>query len=80
MSLVEYWVSEGLLPVDNDYHFFNDKALATFDTTQLKREVVWVESPVDTYNRGQYDLIKVQIIRPISRQQIPSVMTASLII
>ncbi len=77
MSLVEYWVSEGLLPVDNDYHFFNDKALATFDTTQLKREVVWVESPVDTYNRGQYDLIKVQIIRPISHQQIPVVMTAS---
>ncbi|MQW22899.1 MULTISPECIES: Xaa-Pro dipeptidyl-peptidase [unclassified Lactococcus] len=77
MTLVEFWVSEGLIPVDNHYHFFNDKALATFDTTQLRRETVWVESPTDTFNRGENDLIKVQIIRPDFEGEIPSVMTAS---
>ena len=77
MSLVEFWVSEGLLPVDNTYHFFNDKSLATFDTTRLKREIVWVESSVDTFGRGQNDLIKLQIIRPDYAGTIPAVMTAS---
>lgn len=77
MTLVEFWVSEGLIPVDNHYHFFNDKALATFDTTQLRREIVWVESPTDTFNLGENDLIKVQIIRPDFEGEIPSVMTAS---
>lgn len=77
MTLVEQWVSEGLLPVDNHYHFFNDKSLATFDTTALKREVLWVESSVDTLARGQYDLIKIQIIRPSFEGKLPVVMTAS---
>jgi X-Pro dipeptidyl-peptidase len=77
MTLVEHWVSEGLLPLDNHYHFFNDKSLATFDTSQLIREVVYVESPVDTQNRGHYDLIKVEIIRPQFDGKLPAVMTAS---
>ncbi|MDP0971709.1 hypothetical protein Q6294_32730, partial [Klebsiella pneumoniae] len=58
MILVEHWVSEGLLPLDNHYHFFNDKSLATFDSSLLEREVVWVESPVDTEQKGKNDLIK----------------------
>ncbi|MCJ1990157.1 Xaa-Pro dipeptidyl-peptidase [Pseudolactococcus carnosus] len=77
MTLIEHWVSEGLLAADNQYHFFNDKALATFDTQTLIREVVYVESPVDTQNRGTYDLIKVQIIRPQFDGKLPVVMTAS---
>ncbi len=77
MVLVEHWVSEGLIPLDNHYHFFNDKCLATFDTSQLIREVVYVESSVDTQNRGQYDLIKVEIIRPQYDGQLPAIMTAS---
>lgn len=77
MTLVEHWVSEGLLPLDNHYHFFNDKSLATFDTTELTREVVYVESPVDTQHRGTYDLIKIEIIRPTYTGQLPVVMTAS---
>ena len=76
MILIEQWVSEGLLALDNRYHFFNDKSLATFDTTQLKRETIWVESAVDTENRGEYDLIKVQIIRPLTEEKLPVVMTA----
>ncbi|MBL3715503.1 Xaa-Pro dipeptidyl-peptidase [Lactococcus garvieae] len=77
MTLVEHWVSEGLLPLSNTYHFFNDKSLATFDTAQLIRETVWVESKVDTYNTGKFDLIKVQIIRPTFEGKLPAVMTAS---
>ncbi|GFH40612.1 Xaa-Pro dipeptidyl-peptidase [Pseudolactococcus insecticola] len=78
MTLVEFWVSEGLLPLDNHYHFFNDKSLATFDTAQtLTREFVYVESPVDTERRGDYDLIKVEIIRPQFDGKLPVIMTAS---
>ncbi|MFK5290555.1 CocE/NonD family hydrolase, partial [Lactococcus lactis] len=77
MILVEHWVSEGLLPLDNHYHFFNDKSLATFDSSLLEREVVWVESPVDTEQKGKNDLIKIQIIRPKSTEKLPVVITAS---
>lgn len=77
MSLVEHWVSEGLLPLSNSYHFFNDKSLATFDTAKVIRETVWVETKVDTYNTGEYDLVKVQIIRPLFEGKLPAVMTAS---
>lgn len=77
MTLVEHLVSEGLIPIDNCYHFFNDKSLATFDTQNLIREVVYVESPVDTQGSGSYDLIKVQIIRPHFLGKLPVVMTAS---
>ncbi|MDR0297659.1 MAG: Xaa-Pro dipeptidyl-peptidase [Streptococcaceae bacterium] len=79
MLLVEKWVSEGLLPVDNAFHFFNDKSLATFDTSlsALTKEVVYVETPVDTFGRGTYDLVKVQILRPNFSGKLPVVMTAS---
>lgn len=77
MTLVEHLVSEGLIPIDNCYHFFNDKSLATFDTQNLIREVVYIESPVDTQDKGSYDLIKVQIIRPHFDGKLPVVMTSS---
>ena len=77
MTLVEKWISEDLLSVDNHFHFFNDLSLATFDTSHLTREVVYVETPVDTFQTGKYDLVKVQIIRPTFDGQLPVVMTAS---
>ncbi|MDR0299442.1 MAG: Xaa-Pro dipeptidyl-peptidase [Streptococcaceae bacterium] len=77
MTLLDYWVSEGLLPVDNAHHFFNDKSLATFDTTTIKREKIWVESSLDTQKRGQYDLIYVEVHRPVFSGKLPVVMTAS---
>ncbi|HHJ7785279.1 TPA: Xaa-Pro dipeptidyl-peptidase, partial [Streptococcus pyogenes] len=64
MTLIDDLVSQGMLTMDNDYHFFNGKSLATFDTSQLIREVVYVEAPLDTDQDGQLDLIKVNIIRP----------------
>ena len=70
-------VSDGLIPEDNDYHYFNGKSLATFSANNAIREVVYVESRIDSDNDGLPDLIKVNIIRPSYHGKIPAVMTAS---
>ena len=44
--------------------FFNGKAQAVFDTDKLIREVVYVESSLDTDHDGHRDLLKTNIIRP----------------
>ena len=75
--LVDKLVSEGLIPEDNTHHYFNGKSLATFSSHDAIREVVYVESRVDTDQDGRPDLIKVSIIRPRYQGQIPAVMTAS---
>ena len=62
-TLIDQLVAQDLIPVSNDYVFFNGKSLATFDTSQLHREVVYVETPVDTDQDGQLDLVKVTILR-----------------
>lgn len=77
MLLIDDLISKGFLGPDNTYHFFNGKTLATFDTSQLIKEVVYVEAPIDSDNDGKSDLIKVMILRPRSQKQIPTVMTAS---
>lgn len=76
-TLIDQLVSDGLISEDNHYHYFNGKSLATFSTHDVIREVVYVESRVDTDNDGLPDLVKVSIIRPRYDGQIPSVMTAS---
>ena len=76
-TLIDQLVSDGLISEDNHYHSFNGKSLATFSTHDVIREVVYVESRVDTDNDGLPDLVKVSIIRPRYDGQIPSVMTAS---
>lgn len=75
--LVDKLVSEGFIPEDNTHHYFNGKSLATFSSHDAIREVVYVESRVDTDGDGQPDLVKVSIIRPRYQGQIPAVMTAS---
>ena len=75
--LVDRLVSEGLVPEDNTHHYFNGKSLATFTSYDAIREVVYVESRVDTDGDGRPDLVKVSIIRPRYQGQIPAVMTAS---
>ena len=77
VTLVDFWLNQGLLPVDNEYHFFNGKALPTFDTTNLIREIVYVETPLDTDGDGELDLVKVAIIRPRTAHKVPTMMTAS---
>ena len=75
--LIEQLVSDGLIPEDNRYHFFNGKSLATFNCHDVIREVVYVESRVDSDQDGLPDLVKVNIIRTRYEGKIPAVMTAS---
>ena len=76
-TLIDLLVSDGLIPEDNDYHYFNGKSLATFSSHDAIREVVYVETRVDTDRKGLPDLVKVSIIRPRYDGQIPAIMTAS---
>ena len=75
--LIDQLVSDGLIPEDNQYHYFNGKSLATFTSHDAIREVVYVESRVDTDKDGLPDLVKVSIIRPRYEGKIPAVITAS---
>ena len=76
-TLIDQLVSDGLISEDNHYHYFNGKSLATFSSHDVIREVVYVESRVDTDKDGLPDLVKVSIIRPRYDGQIPAAMTAS---
>ena len=76
-TLIDQLVSDGLIAEDNHYHYFNGKSLATFSTDNVIREVVYVESRVDTDKDGLPDLVKVSVIRPRYEGKIPAVMTAS---
>lgn len=76
-TLIDQLVSDGLISEDNDYRYFNGKSLATFSSHDAIREVVYVESRVDTDQKGLPDLVKVSIIRPRYDGQIPAIMTAS---
>jgi len=76
-TLIDQLVSDGFIPEDNDYHYFNGKSLATFSTNNVIREVVYVETRIDSDNDGLPDLVKVSIIRPTYNGKIPAVMTAS---
>lgn len=76
-TLIDQLISDGLISEDNNYHYFNGKSLATFSANNVIREVVYVESRVDSDRDGLPDLIKVNIIRPAYNGKIPAVMTAS---
>ena len=76
-TLIDQLVSDGLILEDNHYHYFNGKSLATFSTHDVIREVVYVESRVDTDKDSLPDLVKVSIIRPRYDGQVPALMTAS---
>ncbi|MFC3931887.1 Xaa-Pro dipeptidyl-peptidase [Streptococcus dentapri] len=77
MTLLDRLISQEIIPVDNQHHYFNGKSLATFDTSNLIREVVYVETDVDSDLDGQKDLIRVHILRPRAIQALPVAMTAS---
>ena len=76
-TLIDQLVSDGFISEDNKYHYFNGKSLATFSANNVIREVVYVETRVDSDKDGLPDLIKVSIIRPTYNGKIPAVMTAS---
>lgn len=59
---------------------FNGKTQPVFDTSKLIREVVYVESSLDTDHDGKRDLLKTEIIRPAETNdglKIPVLYTAS---
>ena len=51
-TIIDQLVSDGLISEDNHYHYFNGKSLATFLYHDVIREVVYVESRVDTDQDG----------------------------
>lgn len=66
------------LPDQEKPIFFNGRPMACFDPQQLIREVVYVETDVDSDMDGKADLVKVEITRPkASDIKIPALFTAS---
>lgn len=60
--------------------YFNGKSLPVFDTTKIIREVVYVESDLDTDHDGQKDLLQATIFRPQETEQnlrVPILYTAN---
>ena len=63
----------------NKFLFFNGKSLPVFDTQKIIREVVYVESDLDTDEDGQNDLLQVSIMRPQESDhglKVPALYTA----
>ena len=53
------------LPAEQKPFFFNGKPLASFDPAKFIREVVYIETDMDTDFDGKADLVKAEIMRPI---------------
>lgn len=86
MSWLDQLTNQGLLhwtfnlPAQEKPLFFNGKPVACFDPHAFIREVVYVETDVDTDRDGQADLVKVEIRRPADSDQgltVPALFTAS---
>ncbi|WP_290033451.1 Xaa-Pro dipeptidyl-peptidase [Ligilactobacillus cholophilus] len=68
------------LDVNKKPLIFNGKTQPVFDTSKLIREVVYVESSLDTDHDGKRDLLKAEIIRPVDTElglKVPVLYTAS---
>ena len=64
----------------NKFKFFNGKAIPVFDTNKVIREVVYVETDLDTDHDGKSDLIQVTVFRPAETNKglkVPALYTAS---
>ena len=77
LQFIDFLASHGYFKTTNESLFFNGKAMVTFDTKSLKKEVVYVETDLDTDNDGIKDLVRVDIIRPTTKQLVPTLFTAS---
>lgn len=68
------------LPANQKPLFFNGKPVASFDPAKFIREVVYIETDLDTDFDGQADLVKAEIIRPLDTNaglRVPAIFTAS---
>lgn len=64
----------------NKFIYFNGKSLPVFNTNKIIREVVYVESDLDTDHDGKSDLIQVTVFRPNESSKglkVPALYTAS---
>lgn len=63
---------------NNKFMFFNGKSLPTFDMSKVIREVVYVESDLDTDQDGKPDLLQVTVFRPYQSNnfKFPALYTA----
>lgn len=55
----------------NEFVFLNGKSLPVFDTSKIIREVVYVESDLDTDEDGKSDLVQTTIFRPCESEKMP---------
>ncbi len=85
-NYLDYLTSQGLftwtydLPANQKPLWFNGKSVATFDPAKFIREVVYIETDLDTDFDGYADLVKAEIIRPVDTNdglKVPAVFTAS---
>lgn len=68
------------LPATEKPLTFNGQPIACFDPARFIREVVYIETDLDTDFDGQADLVKAEIMRPAESDQglaVPAVFTAS---
>ena len=60
--------------------FFNGKSLPVFDTSKIIKEVVYIESDLDTDQDGQRDLLQATVFRPFETNKnlkVPVLYTAN---
>ncbi|GBG95055.1 Xaa-Pro dipeptidyl-peptidase [Ligilactobacillus salitolerans] len=75
-----YFLALTDLPASQKPLLFNGKSQPVFNTDELIREVVYIESSLDTDHDGQLDLLKAEILRPQDTNaglKVPAVYTAS---
>lgn len=85
-NLLDRLTSQGLLtwtyslPASDKPLYFNGKPIASFDPSRFIREVVYIETDMDTDSDGHADLVKAEIMRPAESNdglKVPAVFTAS---
>ncbi|MBW1605275.1 Xaa-Pro dipeptidyl-peptidase [Lactobacillus sp. Sy-1] len=82
-TLLDALAADGYFAQFNDLAtplIFNGKTQPVFDTTALIREVVYVESDLDTDHDGKRDLLMAHVIRPAETEsglKVPTLFTAS---
>src|SRR5699024_9654748 len=83
--LIDHLAAKGyFLPWFNvetpQFVYFNGKSLPVFDTRKIIREVVYIESDLDTDHDGKKDLLQATVFRPFETNKnlrVPILYTAN---
>lgn len=83
LTLIDYLAGQGFyenfLQSQPKHLFLNGKVQAIIDTKKLIRELVYIESPIDSAKTGKRDLLEVAIYRPYETElgmKVPVLFTA----